>query len=162
MRKEFQFILVLALIVPAGALSLTFAQPSAPIGDERVFMVPPMPGGPRFGPDALELVGLTDQQRDQIETIRIAAFEASRSATLRIANADEQIRMYFESGGSDAAKVAPLVKAKMQALAVIELKRLAADAEITQLLSSEQKALLFQMRGRRLPSLPADGLRSRQ
>ncbi|MEQ1604668.1 MAG: Spy/CpxP family protein refolding chaperone [Pyrinomonadaceae bacterium] len=154
MRQEFKFILVMAIITVAGSLTLTYGQSratpstaSSGVAAQNDFPPPPPAGfrrGP--GPDLLERINLTVEQREQIGLIKMTARDASREQESKIRAADVQIRMYVESGGLDVEKVKPLVRAKIEAQIAVEISRLMADAEINKLLTSEQKTQLAQMR----------------
>lgn len=135
MLQDFKYILLIALILVAGSLALTYGQSKdtslSGSTAQRDFPPPPPDGfrrGP--GPDPLERINLTDEQREQIGLIRLTARDVSREQESKVRAADEQIRMYVESGVFDIEKVRPLVKAKFDAQVSIELSRLAADAEI--------------------------------
>lgn len=162
MLQDFKYILLIALILVAGSLALTYGQSKdtslSGSTAQRDFPPPPPDGfrrGP--GPDPLERINLTDEQREQIGLIRLTARDASREQESKVRAADEQIRMYVESGVFDIEKVKPLVKAKFDAQVSIELSRLAADAEINKILTSEQKTQLAQLRAQRPPTPPGSG-----
>ena len=71
--------------------------------------------------------------------------------------ADEQLRMMIESGSFDTDKATPLVRAKADASAQIELIRLGTDAAVQKLLTSDQKAQLAQLASARQPFPPERG-----
>ena len=162
MRQEFKFILLMAFIILAGSLTLTYAQTPTSVAATLASLAksdfpPPPPDGFRRGPDMLERINLTDEQREQIGLIKITVRDSSRESENRVRAADEQLRMYVESGGFDPDKVKPIIRAKMEAQTAIELARLAADAEINKLLTTEQKAQLAELRDQRPPTPPGGG-----
>ncbi|MFT3745993.1 MAG: Spy/CpxP family protein refolding chaperone [Pyrinomonadaceae bacterium] len=162
MLQDFKYILLIALILLAGSLALTYGQTKTTSGNsssQNDFPPPPPPDGFRRGPgpDPLERLNLTDEQREQIGLIKLTSRDASREQESKIRAADEQIRMYVDSGAFDIEKVKPLLKAKAEAMIAVELSRLAADAEINKLLTSEQKTQLAQLRDQRPPTPPGSG-----
>ena len=72
--------------------------------------------------------------------------------------ADEQLRMMIESGSFDVDKATPLVRAKGDASAQIELIRLTTDAAVQKLFTTDQKAQLAQLAKARPPFPPERGL----
>jgi len=109
------------------------------------------------GPDQLERLTLTNEQREQIGLIHLSSRDASRENESKIRAADDQLRMCVDIGGFDFDKVKPLIRAMTEAMAAIELNRLAADAEINKLLTTEQKTQLWQLREQRPPTPPGGG-----
>jgi Spy/CpxP family protein refolding chaperone len=163
MRTELKFAIAIVMLFVAGALTLTYAQSIegrvAPGNEKNATPADRPPPRDGHGPsgDVYERLGLTDLQKEQIGAIRFASREASYENESKMRAADEQLRMMIDGGSFTVQKAAPLVRAKSDAMAAIELNRLAADAQIQNLLTTEQKTQLSQTWERRPPGPPGGG-----
>ena len=165
MIKEIKFIVVMALILVGGSLTMAYSQTVSPSkGDAaqpRADFPPPPPGdrgrGPRGGGDMYQDLALTEFQKDQIGALRFNSMDASREAQATIRTADEQLRAMVDSGSFDIDKAKPLIQAKADAMAAVELNRLIGEAAIQRVLTTEQRAQLAQIKERRPPVPPGRG-----
>ena len=175
MKKNLNIFIPIALALMLGSLTYMFAQSSdtsssKPLTEAQTDFGPPPPGGFRGGPSGhggpggpggftpmlLDQLSLSDTQKEQVRAYESAARETSKEHFSRITAADEQLRLMVDSGTFTDARARPIVKAKSNAMAELELIRLGTEASIQQLLTTEQKTQLVQLKGKR-PSFPPGG-----
>lgn len=166
MKNNVKIFIPFLLAVIIGSLTFVFAQPqSNGSGNTRPArgegFGPPHGGGFRGGlpPHVLEQLNLTDAQKQQIQTLEANAREASQGYFDKVRAADEQLRALVESGSFNEEQARQILSAKAQATTELELVRLRTDAAIFNLLTTEQKAQLAQLKANHPPMPPPDGFR---
>ncbi len=153
MRQHRQLMLALTLAgialllsIPAG--SALFAHP----GDDTVQQAPPPPppGGPMglggFSPRLLERLGLTDDQKTQISALLDTLRTDTQSIHDELMQAHDSIRAAVESSTYDDGEVVAQAVIVGQAMAELTVRRARTEWSIYQLLTTEQRTKLAELR----------------
>ena len=111
-----------------------------------------------FPPEVMEKLDLTADQKAAIESIRANERQSNSENFTTVRNADEQIRAMIDGGTFSIDAARPIVKARASAQAEIDLVRLANEAAIRSILTTDQRAKLDSM-ARRPPTPPVGGPR---
>lgn len=141
---------VFVLTAVIGALTFSFAQ-SGGRGDYPRgggFTAPGDAGG-FLHPRLLEQLGLTAEQRTQIETLQQSARTASEPFIAQLETIREQLKTALANGAFDEVAVREILAARARAAIDLEIVRIRTDAAIYNLLTTEQKARLDEIRSRR-------------
>lgn len=102
--------------------------------------------GPAFGPRFAEQLGLSDEQKAQIEALRARDRETLRPLMDAAREAHEAFRKALETDGTDAATVGQAALAMHAAEKKLHAAHLAAFEEIKAILTPEQRDTLEKMR----------------
>lgn len=143
-------------IIAVGSALLIYGQKADSRSDEGRNAPPPPMDGRRPGPppDIFTRLSLTDDQKTQIEAIRNNEREAGKDQIAAIRKADEQLRMMVDGGTFTVENAQPIIRAKANAQAELELIRLGSQASIQKILTQDQRTQLNDLRERRPPSPP--------
>jgi protein CpxP len=118
------------------------------------------PGGPGgFTERFARLLGLTDAQKAQIQTIREESRTASTTYFEQLRPLHEQLRALVEAGTFDAAAARNLVSQISQLQLELQVINARAESAIYNLLTAEQKAKLAELRNAVTEDHPEGGFR---
>lgn len=147
-----------ALAIVIGSLTFAFAQSKGerggkpPRGEQGEFGRMPPPDG--FNPRMFEELGLTDDQKKQIQTLEESSRTASQTYFEKLRVIQEQIKDTTESEVFDEAQARGLLKTKAEIHTELELNRLKKDFAFRNLLTAEQIAKLDTLKAKRAEFRP--------
>ena len=143
--------IALLLSIPAG--SALFAHP----GDDTVQQAPPPPppGGPGgFGQRLLEQLNLTDDQKTQISALLDTQRTDTQPIHEELMQAREALRAAAEAGSYDDSAVVAQAVVVGQSMAELTIHQTRSEWAIYQLLTTEQRTKLAELRKHMGPPPP--------
>jgi Spy/CpxP family protein refolding chaperone len=120
--------------------------PAPPRGHESG---PGRPGAPGFGPRLAEELGLSDDQKTQLEALRAKQREALRPLMESARQAHEAFQAALDADNADAATIGQAALAMKAAEKTLHAAHDAAFAEMKAILNPEQIAKLEEVRAQR-------------
>lgn len=137
-------------------------EPAGPPGHHRFEGGPGSPGGPGLGPRFAEALGLSDEQKTQLDALRTRQQETLKPLMDSAHQARDAFRQALDGGSADPAAVGQAALAAHAAEKKLQAAHEAAFEEVKSILTPEQRDKLAKMRehGPRGPHGPRPGPQS--
>jgi Spy/CpxP family protein refolding chaperone len=132
--------------LPWAGLAQAQDPPPPPHGHEFGPGRPGGPGGPGFGPGLAEALGLSDDQKAQLDALRTKQRETMRPLMESARQAHDAFQAALDADNADAATVGQAALAMKAAEKKLRAAHEAAFAEMKAILTPEQAAKLDQVR----------------
>lgn len=150
MKTYLKIFVSMILVVMVGLISMSFAQSrnNRPREGRGRFGEPAgfRPIGGKLHPGLLAQLNLTEQQKEEIRTLQENVRTAFESNFEKLKTFQEQLKAATENGTFNEEQTRQILVAQSQIMIEQEVVRLRTDAAIFNLLTTEQKAQLEQLK----------------